>query len=86
MVVFACKRKLIKSRLVDGLKLVTKYLPLNRPEKQLSRSSQSKTSSFMVIDVSQSSIDTFSTLCHCVMSGRVFLGLLDGPVKGNKPS
>ena len=31
MVVFACKRKLIKSRLADGLKIVTFYLALNRP-------------------------------------------------------
>ena len=34
MVVFACKRKLIKIRLTDGLKIVTFYLALNRPEKK----------------------------------------------------
>ena len=33
MVVFACKRKLIKSRLSDGLKMLTFRLALNRPEK-----------------------------------------------------
>ena len=38
LVVFACKRKLIKSRLTDGLKIVTFYLALNRPENQLARS------------------------------------------------
>ena len=35
MVVFACKRKLIKSRLTDGLKMVTFYFALDRPENQL---------------------------------------------------
>ena len=38
MVVFACKRKLIKIRLTDGLKIVTFYLALDRPENQLARS------------------------------------------------
>ena len=42
MVVFACKRKLIKSRLTDGLKIVTFYLALNRPENQLARSDGEK--------------------------------------------
>ena len=37
MVVFACKLKLIKSRLTDGLKMVTFYLALDRPENQLAR-------------------------------------------------
>ena len=32
MVIFACKRKRIKSRLTDGLKKLTFYLALNRPE------------------------------------------------------
>ena len=31
MAVFACKRKLIKSRLADGLKILLFYLALNRP-------------------------------------------------------
>ena len=38
VVVFAYKRKLIKSRLTDGLKMVTFYLALDRPESQLARS------------------------------------------------
>ena len=32
MVVFACKRKLIKSRLTDDLKMVIFYLALDRPK------------------------------------------------------
>ena len=32
VVIFTCKRKLIKNRLVDGLKVVTFYLALNRQE------------------------------------------------------
>ena len=35
MVVFACRRKLIKISLTDGLKVVTFYLALDRPENQL---------------------------------------------------
>ena len=35
MVVFACKRKLIKSRLTDGLKMVTFYFALDKLENQL---------------------------------------------------
>ena len=42
MVVFACKRKLNKSRLTDGLKIVTFYLALNRPVNQLARSDGEK--------------------------------------------
>ena len=35
MVVFAWKRKLKKSRLTDGVKIVTFYLALDRPENQV---------------------------------------------------
>ena len=42
MVVFLCKRKLIKSRLTDGLKIVTFNLALNRPENQLAMSDGEK--------------------------------------------
>ena len=49
----SCNRKLIKSRLADGLKMVTFYLTLNRPEKQLARSRRLKTSSIEVTGVSQ---------------------------------
>ena len=37
MVVFACKRKLIKNRLTDGLKIVNFYLALDRTKNQLAR-------------------------------------------------
>ena len=42
MVISACKRKLIISRLADGLKMVLKYLAPNGPEKQLARSRRLK--------------------------------------------
>ena len=73
MVNFACKRKLIKKCLADGLKMVTYHLALNRPENQLARSRRLKTSRIQVADVSQSSIGTLSTLRHCLMSGRMLL-------------
>ena len=69
MVIFACKRKLIKSRLADGLKMVTFYLAHNRPEKHLTRTRRLKMSK--VTEVSQSSTGTFSTLRHCVMFERM---------------
>ena len=71
MVVFACKRRLIKSRLTDSLKIVTFYLALNRPENQLARSRRRKTSSMKVTDACQSLIGTFSTLRRCVVFGRM---------------
>ena len=71
MVVFAFKRKLIKSRLIDGLKIVTFYLALNRPENQLARSRRRKASRIKVIDACQSLIETFSTLRRCVVFGRM---------------
>ena len=71
MDISASKGKLIKSRLADGLKMVTKYLAPNGPVKQLARSRRSKTSKIKVTDFSQSSLGTFSTLRHCVMSGRM---------------
>ena len=71
MVVFACRRKLIKSRLADGLKTVAFYLALNRPEEYLARSRPLKTRIIKKNDVSQSSVSTFSTLRHCVMYGRM---------------
>ena len=37
MIIFACERELIGSRLTDGLKLVTFYLALNTPENQLAK-------------------------------------------------
>ena len=37
MVVFEFEPKLNKSRLIDGLKILTFYLALNRPENQLAR-------------------------------------------------
>ena len=42
MVEFACKRKLIKSRLTDGLKIVTFYIARDRPDNQLARSRPEK--------------------------------------------
>ena len=74
MVVFACKRKLIKSRLTDGLKMVTFYFALNRPENQLARSRRRKTSRIKVTDACQLLIGTFSTLRRCVVFGRRFYG------------
>ena len=71
MIVFACKRKLIKSRLTDGLKIVTFYLALNRPENQLARSRRCKTSRSKVTDACQSFIGTFSSLRRCVLFGRM---------------
>ena len=71
MVVFACKRKLIKSRLTDGLKIATFYLALNRPENQLARSRRRKTSRTKVTDVCQSLIGTLSTLRRCVVFRRM---------------
>ena len=59
MVILASNRKLIKSILAYGLKLVTFYLALNRPENQLARSRRLKTSRNKVTDVSQSSIGNF---------------------------
>ena len=72
MVVFACKRKLIKSRLTDGLKIVSFYLALNRPENQLARSRRWKTCRIKVTDACQSLIDTFSMLRCSVVFGRMF--------------
>ena len=71
MVVFACKRKLIKSRLTDGLKIVTFCLALDRPENQLARSRRLKTSRIKVTEACQSLIGTFSTLRRCVIFGRM---------------
>ena len=69
MVVFASKRKLIKSRLTDGLKIVAFYLDRDRPENQLARSRRWKTSRIKVTDACQSLIGTFSTIRHCVVFG-----------------
>ena len=52
----ACKRKLIKSCLTDGLKIVSFYLALNR---------------IKVTDACQSLIGTFSTFRRFVVFGRV---------------
>ena len=71
MIVFACKRKLIKSRLTDGLKIVTFYLALNRPENQLERSRRCKTSRSKVTDACQLLIGAFSSLRRCVVFGRM---------------
>ena len=71
MVVFTCKRKLIKSRLTDGLKIVTFYLAGNRPENQLARPRRQKTSRMKVTDAHQSLIGTFFTLLRCVVFGRM---------------
>ena len=68
---FACKRKLIKIRLADGLKVITQYLALSRPEKQLSMSTQLKMSRIKVTDVNQLPIGTCSTSRRCVMSVRM---------------
>ena len=51
--------------------MVTKCLALNRPEKRLASSRRLKKSSVEVNNVTQSSIGTFSTLCHCAMAGRM---------------
>ena len=72
---FACKQKLIKSRLTEGLKMVTSYLALNRPEK-LARSRRLKTSRTQLTDVSQSSLGVFSMLRHCVIMGECYSGVL----------
>ena len=71
MVVFACKRKLIKSRLTDGLNIVTFYLALKRPEIQLARSRRWKRSRIKVTDACQLLLGTFSTLRPCVVFGRM---------------
>ena len=71
MVVFACKRKLIKSRLTDGLKMLTFYFALDRPENQLARSRRRKASRIKVTDACQSLIGTFSTFRRCVVFGRM---------------
>ena len=78
MVVFACKRKLIKSRLTDGLKMVTFYFALDRPENQLARSRRRKASRIRVTDACQSLIGTFSTLRRCVVFGRMLHRRFDG--------
>ena len=44
VVILTCERKLIKSRLADGLKVVTFYLSLISPEKLLAKSRGLKTS------------------------------------------
>ena len=46
----------------DGLKMVTFYLALNRPENELAMSRLLKTSRIKVTDVSQSPIGIFCTL------------------------
>ena len=56
--IFACKRKLIKSRLADGLKTVTYYLALNTPDKSLGRSRGLEMGTVKVTDGSQTSIGT----------------------------
>ena len=71
MVVIALKRKLIESRLTDGLKVVFFYLALNGPENQLARSRRRNTSKMKVTDTCQSLIYTFSMLRHCVVFGRM---------------
>ena len=83
MVIFKTKRKLIEKRLTYGLKFVTFCLALNIPENYLARARLSKKSRVKVTDVCQSSNGTFSTLRHCVMPGRMLLGLNyeDGPYK-----
>ena len=63
--------KAFKSRLTDGLKIVTFYVALDRPENQLARSRRKKTSKIRVTDAGQSLIVTFSTLRNFVVFGRM---------------
>ena len=61
----------MKSRLADGLKMVTFYLAINRPEKQLASSRRLKICKIEVTDVSKLSKGTFFTLHNCVINERM---------------